>query len=348
MNPKSFSEAMSKVNDRYYEEAANYQCKKRGWTKWGTLAACLLLAVIMSVPALAAADFDSAYKLLYRVSSKIAQKLKPVRMSCEDNGIKFEVISAYVEGNEAKIFVSVQDLEGDRIDETTDLFDSYRINTPFDCSSSCKNISYDTETKTATFLISISQWDEQDIIGKKITFSAREMLSGKQEYDDALPGLDINNISTTPEVIEPTGIWGGGGTRYPEVSENFCALKPTGILCAPVEGVDITAMGYVDGKLHIQAKYENVLETDNHGYVYFKNAKGEKILCVANVSFSIDGEHQEGYEEYVFDLIDVDLTEYELYGYFVTSGTHITGNWSVTFPLESVKSDPIDTEETKY
>lgn len=336
MNPKLFSEAMSEVNDKYYEEAANYQYKKRGWTKWGTLAACLLLAFIMSVPALAAADFDPAYNLLYMVSPTIAQKLKPVRVSCEDNGIEFEVISAYVEGNEANIFVSVQDLEGDRIDETTDLFDSYSINTPFDCSSSCKNISYDTETKTATFLISISQWNEQDIIGKKITFSAREMLSNKQEYDDALPDLDTNKISTIPEIVEPTGIFGGGGMDYQEVADNFCALKPMGILSSPVDGVDITAMGYIDGKLHIQAKYENILETDNHGYVYFKNAKGEEIQCVANVAFSIDNEHQERYEEYVFDLLDVDLTEYELYGHFVTSSTHITGNWSVTFPLESV------------
>ena len=94
-------------------------------------------------------------------------------MSCEDNGIKFEVISAYVEGNEAKIFISVQDIDGDRIDETTDLFDNFSINTPFDCSSSCENISYDTETKTATFLISISQWNEKDIIGEKITFCVR-------------------------------------------------------------------------------------------------------------------------------------------------------------------------------
>lgn len=336
MNPKLFSEAMSEVNDKYYEEAANYQYKKRGWTKWGTLAACLLLAFIMSVPALAAADFDPAYNLLYMVSPTIAQKLKPVRVSCEDNGIEFEVISAYVEGNEANIFVSVQDLEGDRIDETTDLFDSYSINTPFDCSSSCKNISYDTETKTATFLISISQWNEQDIIGKKITFSAREMLSNKQEYDDALPDLDTNKISTIPEIVEPTGIFGGGGMDYQEVADNFCALKPMGILSSPVDGVDITAMGYIDGKLHIQAKYENILETDNHGYVYFKNTKGEEIQCVANVAFFIDNEHQERYEEYVFDLLDVDLTEYELYGHFVTSSTHITGNWSVTFPLESV------------
>ena len=134
------------------------------------MAACLLFVLTMSVPVWAAAAFDPTYNLLYRVAPAIAQKLRPVRMSCNDKGIKFEVISAYVEGSEAKIFVSVQDFEEDRIDETIDLFDSYSINTPFDCNSSCEAIGYDAKTKTATFLISISQWDSQDIIGEKLPF----------------------------------------------------------------------------------------------------------------------------------------------------------------------------------
>ncbi len=337
MNAKNFSDAMSELDSKYIDEALNYKqkAKKPGWIKWWAMAACLFPVFTISVPAFAAADFDPVYNLLYTVSPTIAQKLKPVRMSCEDNGIEFTVISAYVEGSEAKIFISVKDLDGDRIDETTDLFDSFSINTPFDCSSSCENISYDTETKTATFLISISQWNEQDITGEKITFRVREILSKKQKYDAVLPDLDMNKISTAPETITPTYILGAGGTNYSEVEDNFHALKTTGILCSPVDGVDLTAMGYVDGKLHIQVKYENVLKTDNHGYIYFQNDKGEEIFCIASVTFSTDDEYQERYVEYVYDLSDVDLIEYEAYGYFVTSDTHIAGNWSVTFPLES-------------
>ena len=129
---------------------------------------------------------------------------------------------------------------------------------------------------------------------------------------------------------------GCGGTNYNEMENNFQALKTTGILCSPIAEVDITAMGYVDVKLHIQVKYEDSLETDNHGYIYFKNDKGEEIHCIANIAFSTDSEHQERYVEYVYDLSDVDLTQYKVYGYFVTSDTHIEGNWSVTFPLESI------------
>lgn len=47
MNSKKLSEAISEVNDKYYEEAANYQPKrkKNSWVKWGALAACLAIMV---------------------------------------------------------------------------------------------------------------------------------------------------------------------------------------------------------------------------------------------------------------------------------------------------------------
>ena len=45
MNAKLFSEAMSEVNGKYYEEAANYHCKKHGWVKWSAMAACLTVVL---------------------------------------------------------------------------------------------------------------------------------------------------------------------------------------------------------------------------------------------------------------------------------------------------------------
>ena len=43
MNTKLFSDAISEVGDRYYEEAANYRCKRHGWVKWSAVAACVVL-----------------------------------------------------------------------------------------------------------------------------------------------------------------------------------------------------------------------------------------------------------------------------------------------------------------
>lgn len=48
MNTKLFSEAMSEVNDKYYEEAANYCCKKNKRIKFTSLAACVAIVLAVS------------------------------------------------------------------------------------------------------------------------------------------------------------------------------------------------------------------------------------------------------------------------------------------------------------
>ena len=48
MNSKKFSEAMSELDSKYIDEAIHYKkksSKKHNWTKWGSLAACLCLAL---------------------------------------------------------------------------------------------------------------------------------------------------------------------------------------------------------------------------------------------------------------------------------------------------------------
>lgn len=47
MNAKKFSEAMGELDNKYVDEAINYKkkAKKSGWIKWGTMAACFVIAV---------------------------------------------------------------------------------------------------------------------------------------------------------------------------------------------------------------------------------------------------------------------------------------------------------------
>lgn len=305
------------------------------------LAAAVLLAAALALPALAAADYEPAYKLLYALSPAIAQSLKPVRLSSEDQGIRLEVISAHVEGNEAKVHLSVRDLACDRIDETADLFDSYDINAPFGCSGYCENTGFDPQTKTAAFLVSISQYDDsgagRDIAGDKITFRLRQLLGKKQTFDAPLPKLTLDGLSPDAQTYKPAMVFGGGGEGFEETADRFRALVPADNPISLTKGVDITAMGFVDGKLHIQLQFANVLETDNHGYLYFKNSRGEETHSEASYSFAADKEWKERFEEHVFGLSEKDLKALTPHGYFVTSDSLIKGNWGVTFPLESVR-----------
>ena len=41
MNARQLSEAINEIDGKYYDEAANYRCKRHGWGVWCGLAACL-------------------------------------------------------------------------------------------------------------------------------------------------------------------------------------------------------------------------------------------------------------------------------------------------------------------
>lgn len=71
------------------------------------IAACLCLCLCLcgTVPILAFAGNDFAHELLYSISPSIAQKLKPINVSCEDNGIEMTVVAAEVNGRKNNHFV---------------------------------------------------------------------------------------------------------------------------------------------------------------------------------------------------------------------------------------------------
>ena len=128
-----------------------------GRHKFFAVFAAVIMCAALAVSGLAAADVEGVYEFLYAVSPDIAQRLKPVRMSCVDNGIELEVISAEASGDTARIFVGLRDTEGDRVDGTCDLYDSYAINLPSDMSAGCSFFEFDEDTGTALFLVEITR-----------------------------------------------------------------------------------------------------------------------------------------------------------------------------------------------
>lgn len=339
MKTDKLQDAIGGVRDQYILDAHEKTAsRKRGivWKKVVATAACICICVCAAVPALAAADNEFAYDVLYSISPSIAQKLKPIRKSCEDNGIKMEVLSADIRGDSAEILVSMQDQTDSRLDETTDLFDSYSINTPFNSTGTCNMVFYDAETKTATFLVSITQWDNTPIPGDKITFSVNQILSQKQHTACELTQIDLSNVPEEPDLLEKADIrgYGGVGAESPD-TDDAKLLAPQGERSfSPTSGVTVMGYGIVDNKLHIQAYYENILKTDNHGDIYLKGQDGHTVSCTNNIAFWDDSQNS-SYEEYIFDVPLETLNQYQVCGEFWTCKGPIEGNWQITFPLTS-------------
>ena len=287
----------------------------------------VVLVVVFTVTPVLSANVPAFYRLMYLVSPPTAQLFMPVQKSCVDNGVKMEVVSAYIHEDTAEIYITMQDLAGQRVDETIDLYDSYDINRPFDCSARCQRVDYDEQTKTATFLVTITQWGNQKIAGDKITFSVREFLSDKHEYNNIPISIDWSGIDTSPLV------------KAVSSGNNAKVLVPSAPMEFPVEGIDLTGIGYVDGMLHIQTAAVNSLTNDNHGFIFLVDKNGKKIDCNCNLYFveNYGSDNRIDYNEYIFDIPKSDIDQYSIQGDFTTSGLFTQGNWRVTFPLEIAK-----------
>lgn len=322
---------------RCYEE--NHNSKSCLLRRSIIVFASICLCFTLTFPVLAAKS-ESFYQILYTISPATAQFFMPVQKSCVDNKIKMEVISAHIHEDTAEIYIILQDLTTNRVDETTDLFDSYTINRPFDSSAHCERVDYNPAEKTAIFLITIDEWGNKDIRGDKLTFTVHEFLSHKTHYDDISIPVELSTI-TTASNTQTISSSGGGGSDYEEFlafESNPTALIPSKPLDEfAVKGMDLTGIGYIDGKLHIQTAVKNGLDNDNHGSFYLKDSKGNKTECSFSFNFTeqIHRQEQINYCEYVFNVPEEQLTGYTLHGSFVTSGMKTEGDWSVTFPLEA-------------
>ena len=328
------------MKQRVIRNAARQGTQKcRAAVRWKRPVAAVLAVVLclsLAVPVLAA-QTEPVYELMYLVSPAMAQYFRPVRMADENDGIRMEVVSAYLHENTAEIYITMRDLTGDRVDETTDLYDSYSIHRAFDSSAHCERVGYDAETKTVTFLITIEQIGGRDIAGDKITFSVKQFLSHKSEYAGIEIPVDLTAVGEAAQTRQVL-VGGGGGRGYWDYQQEgaLTALTPGEPYAAfPIDGICFTGIGFVEGTLHMQVKIEDLLRNDNHGYFYLLDPEGKQIQCSANYYFIDDSSGTRvDYIEYVFSITPDELAQCKLYGDFRTSGLLTEGSWKVTFPLE--------------
>lgn len=328
-------DAIGLIDDELVIDARKFGRKGRfaPVKRFGALAAAAALCFIVSVPALAAAEVEPAQELLYAVAPSVAQRLKPVRRSCVDNGIQMEVVSADIYNDTAEVYIAMKDLEGDRIDGTMDLFDSYDIKGIGDSAATCSLESYDEKTGVATFLILIQRMDGKKISLDKVTFSVTEFMSHKKEFKGVIPDVVLSSVSRTPKTQDNVSI---RGASLNETEQTEFLIPGHEALSNPVKGAEVSAAGYTDGRLHVQMYYKDILHTDNHGWLWLEDESKNRVECVENTAFW-DDEESGSYEEYVFDVPYEKLGDYKLCGELTVCDTLTEGDWQVTFPVSSDK-----------
>ena len=314
----------------------------RRWSRGIAWAAGFLLVINVSLPVLAG-TFPTVYELMYLVSPAVAQFYQPVQLSDEYDGIRMEVVAAYIHKETAEIYITLQDLEGDRLDETTDLYDSYSIHMPYSAIGNCRKVGYDPESGILTYLITVTQENGRKIEGEKLTFSVGGYLGQKQEYENIEIPIDLTQVTDAQCQYVDSPANGGTMTGHSglvtDVSGTYPVLVPQlADPDFPIEGVKLTGIGYVEGKLHIQYAVEDSLNNDNHGSFFLQNEAGEMLQEAGSISFyEGSGKKRMDYRDSVFLIPQGELQDYRLYGDFVISEGFHEGNWQVTFPIKSME-----------
>ena len=307
------------------------------------VAAVLAAAVLATgtVSMLVSADVSNTYEMVYSIAPSIAQTLKPINVSCESEGIEMNVVSASIVDNEVNIYVALKDNQGDRIDSTTDLFDSYFIRTPFafDSMSGCVFDRYDEENKTAYYFIHISSMDGKSIKkykNKKITFSANTLISGKKTEEVELTDIDLNSVTEKESHTVGDLAYGYGGPKeiVDKDLRTFEFLIPESEpICEIEKDIMVTAVGYVDGKLHVQTYYKDSAINGNYGFLSIVDKDGNKIEG-EDWYFSDENDDASSYIDSVFDVPMDKISDYKLVGEYTTTDTRIDGDWEITFKVD--------------
>lgn len=301
---------------------------------------CLILTCSMTAFAATVPGFND---WIYKISPELAELLYPVNKSTEDNGIKVEVLSAVNDNHNVAVYFTVQDTANKgRVNENLDLCDTYYIDGP--SIFNVQMLSYDGKTNTTFFVMRGS--GGEGMSDQMTTFKISKLMSNKIKYEWYNTGIDLTGlIDSNAKSIPISEFYYTGGSELPV--DDLSVLEPD-IMSIPfgngIDFVTISNIGFVNGKLHIQTKWETSF--DNHGDLWLTDEKGvingeaktagydNYYFNTAEDSANSSNDRFTKHIEYVFDVGSIEeLSGYNLWAFFVEDGTFTEGEWKVNFRL---------------
>ncbi len=320
-------------------------------------AAAAVLAVVLLATPVMAAYVPPIEELMYKISPEIAARFSPVRESDEKNGIRMEVISASVHGATAEVYVSFQDLEGDRLGWNVWPGDFWMPVHPFldgSAASGSRNGDYEEESKIYRTILdcTYSFYSEkkgryltvQELCGEKLTVSL-DALNRMVPLGEFEVPLMMTEQGETQILVDEHGLvtaggvknfgWGYSAGEVWDPQGSFKLLKPGKAVQELSEGVCITGMGYIDGRLHIQTQVtigDDAPSTPSYTF-YLVDGQGKWVNHTRTAHYILEEDEAGGqYFENIFNVPEEALSQYTLICE-MSKIQRIEGPWRVTFPL---------------
>ena len=361
----------ARVLDGIREEQPSVRVFRRALVP--VLALVLVLFIATAVAGMTNEAFNTS---LYETFPELATLLMPVNKTCEDQGIRMELLSAVAEGPEFLFTFSLEDLEGDRLDGNTDAWIQTEFKTSEDFSNTGESSPgfYDEETRRVLF-INETKFDSDLVLDDgdlKATldeiwphrYSAIDLLPLLEEYGslaEAMPAPE-NAIAYAGYKDGLFMICLGEYIEDPWIiPDTLRVLSPGRMPEIPLaDGISLSGIGMVDGRLHVQMHYTDLSEREilNGGetVTYYpwdiwitlrdltdEDAVGpakqyrKKDLLDGGITQLYWEENGEYWEEDIF-TVETALTNGQFFAAEITETLEpIFGHWEVTFPLRLIK-----------
>ena len=328
--------------------------------------AAVILCVILAVMGLAttlAATVDVFNSRLHAFWPEAAEFLMPVNKSCESEGIRMEVISAVVKDNKAHITFSMQDLEGDRLNEFTSVWLSDSAFPHSDEEeeriwSSTTPLSFDAEAKKGVYA---QEFDyDSALVGEDYEIPLYIEYLDQTEYEamDLHPVLEQYGNDAKAGKLPENARAITAGTDAESHAEETAILDPAANLKIPLnECTELSGIGWIDGKLHVQihyledkmirsgddigyypaSSYVQMLGTDGITPTYWEWVKSPDTIY--GWTWDDNGDDIRDWEEFIFPCDPAEVQEGTLRA--VTRYNKLTdnveGNWLVKIPMKMIQ-----------
>ena len=216
------------------------------------VALAAVLCLLLSVVAMAAFSPGFNY-LLSQVSPEIALFLHPVESAHTVDGLKVEVVGAMRDENTVIVYMTIQDLTEDRLDEFTTILN---CSIPGGFLTTQQTVAYDDQAKTATIRLVVEDLGvlEDGNMTLQIDSLDNWVKSERMFYS----GVDLANIPTSVRTttLEVPGVPGESDvySGVYDYSKDVDVLEPnkTHIPIRFVDNTYISNIGIVNGNLHVQ------------------------------------------------------------------------------------------------
>ena len=352
------SKLAEQVKSRLHEDSANMPARHgKRWTRSTIAAIVMSFVLVASATAAVLGNFDW---FIEKFNPDFGKIVEPVEVYSEDQGIRMEVIGAQKYDNRAIVYLSLQDVTGQkRLTEQTDFRDGFSVKmnpltqetisegeeaVSASVSWKQKMLYLDEDTNTVYYEFNITA-DPDSPLAEPLELGSFLIYFDEKAYKDepiSVSLTGIKGIETIP--ITKGQLWGGSNWLPDDLSSFTEALMPSHFAEMPHGEKDqwVSNIGIVDGKLHVQiGNIFNKEFSPNDAMLSLKDPDGHSISYDYSLVFIGDKEnhvlnHEKNdyadgiykYEEYVFPLSNENLSGYTLcYTGSVFSG--VEGNWRV-------------------